>query len=196
MTRGKAAVAALIALAGVSAAYGSGPIRVYALIERVVFEGPEDAPEAVRVYGAFTFVEERLSSNSTPQTGYMYFRLPPDRDPHDFRLPRDARELTWNEWRDFAEVAGTGEAVAFGAYSYSGNFDLLGADSSWPEAGLLPYAGGPGLYGIPRATANLTVRPESSSPTDAAYYAPGIGVVRLGEGNHGAIVEALRSALN
>jgi hypothetical protein len=178
VTRGKAVLAVLIVLAGASAAYGSGPLRIYALIERVVFEGAEGAPEAIRVYGAFAFVDERLSSNSSPLTGYLYFRLPPDRDPHDFRLLPDAQELALNEWRDLAQVAGTGEAVAFGAYNYSGDFDLVRTDSS------------------PRATANLSVRPESSPPADAAYYAPGIGVVRLGEGNHGAIIEALRSVLN
>lgn len=186
----KTVLSVLLALAGVSAAYGSGPLRVYALIERVVFEGPEDAPEAIRVYGAFAFVEERIASNTAPLTGYLYFRLPPERAPNDYRILPDTRELTRNEWRDLEQVAGTGEAVAFGSYNYTGPFAPLGNATSWQQAGVQLYATGAGGMAD-----NLTVRPESSPPADPAYYAPGIGVVRLGEGNHGTIVETLRNAL-
>jgi hypothetical protein len=93
MTRTRAVLTALIVFASVSAAYASGPLNIYALIERVVFEAPPDAPSAIRVYGAFTFVDERLASNTSPLTGYLYFRLNPERDPHDFRLLPDAREM-------------------------------------------------------------------------------------------------------
>ena len=57
-------------------ANASGPIAVYALVDKVTFEPNADKPERVRVSGVFITAEERSDVYSAPQRGYLYFTLP------------------------------------------------------------------------------------------------------------------------
>src|SRR5438874_11582026 len=57
-------------------AHASGPIAVYALVDKVTFEPNADKPERVRISGVFITAEERSDSYSGPQRGYLYFSLP------------------------------------------------------------------------------------------------------------------------
>ena len=67
----------LAAIVCLGVAHASGPIAVYALVDKVTFEPNADKPERVRVSGVFITAEERSDVYSAPQRGYLYFALPP-----------------------------------------------------------------------------------------------------------------------
>ena len=76
-------------------------VGIYALVDRVIFEPNEQAPERIQIWGAF-------STSRNPEgakRGYFYFRPPFGPEFHEAAL---------KEWRDLKAVAGTGQAVAFG----------------------------------------------------------------------------------
>jgi hypothetical protein len=93
-------------------AHASGPIGVYALVDKVAFEPSSDNPERIRISGVFSAAQETTgrSTNqhatvySAPQRGYLYFRL-----------PGSNAELAQREWADLKSVAGTRQVVGFGA---------------------------------------------------------------------------------
>jgi hypothetical protein len=82
----------------------SDPVGVYAVVEKVVFEPSESAPERAQVWGAFA-VADRTNNDDykTAQRGYLYYSCPPNQ----------ARTCA-NEWADLKSVAGTGAGVGFG----------------------------------------------------------------------------------
>lgn len=83
----------------------SGPIAVYALVERVVFEPNADKPQRIRISGVFITAEDRsYYAYSAPQRGYLYFAL-----------PDGASELALREWADLKSVAGTRQVVGLGS---------------------------------------------------------------------------------
>jgi hypothetical protein len=100
-----AAVLAITLGLGVSTA--SGPIGVYALVDKLAFEPSSDKPERIQISGVFIVAEER-SNNSTaylpPQRGYLYFEL-----------PKGNEELARREWADLKSVTGTRQVVGFGS---------------------------------------------------------------------------------
>src|SRR5215471_17914023 len=78
------------------AAHASGPIAVYALVDKVTFEPNTDKPERIRISGVFITAAERSDVYSAPQRGYLYLALPgPNRD------------LALREWADLKSIAGT-----------------------------------------------------------------------------------------
>jgi hypothetical protein len=86
--------------------WASGPVAVYALVDRVVFEPNETKPERVQVWGAFSLAGEPYSANySSAQKGYLYYKL------DDVTA---VEQSTRAAWADIKRVAGTGEAIAFG----------------------------------------------------------------------------------
>ncbi len=101
------AAAVLAITLGLGVAGASGPIGVYALVDKVVFEPGSDQPERIRISGVFIVAEER-SDNSTvyspPRRGYLYFEL-----------PKGNEELARREWTDVKSVAGTRQVVGFGS---------------------------------------------------------------------------------
>ena len=172
------------------AAHASGPVGIYGIIERVVFEPSEQAPERIRVFGAFALVDGGVNSPqgaSAAKRGYLYFSLPED---------RVQQQAARTEWADLKAVAGTGQAVGFGNYIYIGAFSGLQTDSpnSSPPRSTPPYT----LRPVPGggAQANLWVQPESKPPADVVIYSTNSGVVKLpAQGTHAAIVNQLRQAL-
>ena len=106
--RSAAAVLAIAVCVGVARA--SGPIAVYALVDKVVFEPNAETPERIRISGVFLTARERSSEYSAPQRGYLYFTLPAA----DVNRPRDV-ELALREWADLKSVAGTRQVVGFGS---------------------------------------------------------------------------------
>ncbi|HWB82884.1 MAG TPA: hypothetical protein VG675_02005 [Bryobacteraceae bacterium] len=92
-------------------AYASGPIAVYALVDKVAFEPGSGKPERIRISGVF-ITAERTPDNSiaysAPQRGYFYFEL-----------PKSHEELALREWADLKSVAGTRQVVGFGSAWYS-----------------------------------------------------------------------------
>jgi hypothetical protein len=98
------AAAVLALTAGLGVAKASGPIAVYALVDKVVFEPNADQPERIRISGVFIIAEERSDVYSAPQRGYLYFSL-----------PSTNRDLARREWTDLKSVAGTRQVVGFGS---------------------------------------------------------------------------------
>ena len=100
-------------------------------------------------------------------------------------------EAVKNEWKDLKSVAGTGQAIGFGAWGYIGGFGSLQIDrtSSHPPyiLALRPNGGFP---------IDLRVRPESEAPATPAIYATNAGIVKLADqGSHAAIVKQLKEGL-
>jgi len=82
----------------------SGPIAVYALVDKVALEPNAAKPERIRISGVFITAEERSGVYSAPQRGYLYFAL-----------PRGYDELARREWADLKSVAGTRQVVGLGS---------------------------------------------------------------------------------
>jgi hypothetical protein len=126
----------------------SGPIGVYALIDKVTFEPGSDKPERIRILGVFIAAEQRPDNStvySAPQRGYLYFRL-----------PGNNAELARREWSDLKSVAGTRLVVGLGS-SWSEKVHITSPDEEPKSPAEYPM--GNGLVKInsnqPRARALL-----------------------------------------
>jgi hypothetical protein len=164
-------VVTLVALAAVTwfraAPLASGPIGVYALINKVVFEPNETAPDRVQIWGAFVIADRQQGTPVFPgKRGYLYFQLPGEGVWRD-GVPRS--EVTRHEWNDLKAVAGTGQMVGFGS-SWVGTGSGAAAD---------PYR----------------VRPALESPAAPNPYVLNAGVVKLSaSGSYEEILKQLRAA--
>jgi hypothetical protein len=123
----------------------SGPIAVYALVDKVSFEPNAEKPERVRISGVFITAEERSDVYSAPQRGSLYFAL-----------PKQNRDLALREWADLKSVAGTRQVVGLGS-SWSAKVRVTKPDEEAHAADDYPL--GNGLIKInadqPRAKALL-----------------------------------------
>jgi hypothetical protein len=168
-----------VALCPVLPARASGPVGVYAIVEKVVFEPSESAAERVQVWGAFAYAEiggtPGSSGVSAARRGYLYFRLPDVVPGFNESVIAAVRR----EWADLKAVSGTGQAVAFGRWSYFGNF----------ESGPLV------LDRDPQAAESLLVRPAWQPPATAGTYRTNAGIVKLTGSSHAAVIKQLRDAL-
>ena len=100
-----ALVCAFLLLKGVDLC-ASDRLGIYAIVEKVVFEPSESAPQRIQIWGAFVVPVPMSSFQYTPaERGYLYFTIAPGRE-----------EITRKEWADLKAVAGTGQAVAFAQY--------------------------------------------------------------------------------
>jgi hypothetical protein len=179
---------ALVVLLG-SPLTASGPLGIYGIVEKVVFEPDEKAAERIQVWGAFAYVDgglDRSLAVSPAKRGFLYFTLP-------ILMPasKAQADVIRREWADLKAVAGTGQAVGFGSWGYSGRFSGLRPDASASEPPHIFEAG-------PRGgeLTDLRVRPVSEAPRAPAGYQTNTGLVRLAaDGSHAAIVRELRSAL-
>ena len=85
-------------------AMASDPVGVYALIDKVVLEPNDSAPERIQIWGTFIVsTAEYGSAYGQPVRGYLYFSLPSGKE-----------QLAKTEWADLKKVAGTGQAIGFG----------------------------------------------------------------------------------
>lgn len=180
-------VAALLAATALPAAR-SGPLGVYAIVERVVFEPSQAAPERAQVWGAFAYVNGtpggREFGVSAAKRGYLYFKLPDVAGRGGAPALATSIELVKREWADLAAVAGTGQAVGFGAWWTNGAFD-------WSN-GFDPAA----LDRTQTATGTVRIRTTSEAPTAPVVYYTNSGLVRLSAtGNHADLVAQLKAAL-
>jgi hypothetical protein len=164
-------VVTLVALAVVTwfraAPFASGPIGVYALIDKVVFEPNETAPDRVQIWGVFVIADRQQGTPVSPgKRGYLYFQLPGEGVWRD-GVPRS--EVTRREWNDLKAVAGTRQMVGFG--------------SSWVGTGSAALA------------EPYRVRPASESPATPTPYVLNAGVVKLSAGgSYEEILNQLRAA--
>lgn len=145
----------------------SGPIGVYALIDKVVLEPNDAAPDRAQIWGVFVVADKQGGTPVFPaKRGYLYFQLPGEGVWRE-GVPRS--EVTRREWSDLKAVAGTGQMVGFG--------------SSWVATG----SGAP--------TEAYRVRPVSESPAAPSPYVLNAGVVRLSaNGSYEEILNQLRAA--
>ena len=175
-----------LALVGILAATvpvaGSGPLGIYAIVDKIVVEPSESAPERIQVWGAFAYVDQGSGQGLTvspAKRGYMYFRMDPSQ-----------ADAIKKEWADLKAVAGTGQAIGFGRWGYIGAFPGLQPDTRTSSP---PYI-------LERAPNNpvtdLRVRPASETPANAALYQTNAGIVKLSDsGGHATIVKQLKDAL-
>jgi hypothetical protein len=126
----------------------SGPIGVYALVDKVAFEPGADKPERIRISGVFMVAQETPDNStvySAPQRGYLYFEL-----------PKGNEDLARREWTDLKSVAGTRQVVGFGS-SWGTKARVRKPDENVKVPGEYPL--GNGVVKInpdqPRATALL-----------------------------------------
>ncbi len=164
----------------------SGPLGVYGIVEKAVFEPSERAPERVQLWGAFAYVDGMSSTTvSTAHRGYLYFRLPAVGD----EFTQSQIDVIKNEWADLKSVVGTGQAVAFGRWGYIGGF---GAIDPSTRSRTPPYI----LEHNPsNDLTDLRVRPATEPPAAPALYQTNTGVVKLTMSSHAAIVKLLQDAL-
>jgi hypothetical protein len=167
---------ALALMLASTVATASGPIGIYGVIERVVFEPNDTSPERVQIFGAFALVDGGLQKPGTAtdvQRGYLYVRLP---DAYTGLKP----EVVRKEWSDLKAVAGTGQAVGFGSFSYIGLFQAVRADR--------PYDNLNDFY--------PHVRPAAEAPSKPQQYYTEAGIVKLMEtGSHAELVKKLKAAI-
>ena len=185
MTTRRLILAFVVLLAGAVNLGASGPLGIYGIVEKVIFEPNEQSPERIQVWGAFAYVETSVVGQSmtvsSPKRGYLYFRLGGAAD-----------SLVRKEWADLKSVAGTGQAVGFGRWGYIGRFDGLQPETANRTPPTILERTGPNSA---RST-DLRVRPASEPPAGPALYQTDSGVVKLpASGSHAAIVEQLRAAL-
>lgn len=185
MTRLEPVVASLVFVVGTAWLVASGPIGVYGIVEKVVFEPSASAPDRIQVWGVFAYADIAVgpSAFSAAKRGYMYFRLPEGATPA-------AIETIKKEWADLQSVAGTGQAIAFGKWGYIGGFGGLQPDArpTMPHYILESSPGNP--------QTDLRVRPASETPAGPAQYQTNAGIVKLSDaGSHAAVVQQLKDAL-
>jgi hypothetical protein len=87
----------------------SDPVGVYAIVQKVILEPSDTAPQRIQIWGVFALADTARGGNfySKPQRGYLYFSL-----------PKGKESTALKEWADFKAVAGTGRGIAFGARRY------------------------------------------------------------------------------
>jgi len=79
-------------------------VGVYAVVEKVVLEPSDTAPERVQIWGAFALSDQKPGSNYGPaQRGYLYYTCPSGKE-----------AVCRKEWEDLKAVAGKGIGVGFG----------------------------------------------------------------------------------
>src|SRR5207247_4045610 len=148
----------------------SGPVGIYAMVDKVVFEPNDTAPERIQIWGAFALVDggvSRVQGALPAQRGYLYFRLPTSLESRSEATPQTIKK----EWMDLKAVAGAGQAIGFGNWAYIGPFSSLQFYPQW---------GGSGT--------DLRVRQESERPASPSIYSTNAGIVKLDQGNHAAII--------
>jgi hypothetical protein len=169
----------------------SGPLGIYGIVEKVVFEPNETAPERLQVWGAFAYVDGDTRSGlsvSPAKRGYLYFKL---RSSIPGFTTEPQVKAILNEWADLKAVAGTGQAVGFGKWGYIAGFGSLQPDAR-------PVAPSVILEDKPQGgeRADMRVRSASETPAAPATYQTNAGVVKLSEqGSQAAIVRQLRDVL-
>ena len=105
MTKLMTTVALALVLSAAAPSASGGP-GIYAIVDKVVFEPNEGAPERIQIWGAFIVSRPMSSSQYLPAArGFLYFKLVAGRE-----------TVIRNEWADLKSIAGTGQAIGFAQY--------------------------------------------------------------------------------
>jgi hypothetical protein len=102
----------------------SDRIGVYAVIEKVVLEPTEAAPERIQIWGAFALSDESSVSTYGPaQRGYLYYTCPQGKE-----------TVCRKEWADMKSLAGSATGVGFGQrHSPTGRIRKAGEKATAPD---------------------------------------------------------------
>ena len=92
-----------VALALTTVLQASDMVGVYGVVEKVVIEPNDKAPERIQIWGAFAMAEGRGSTYGQAQRGYLYYTCPSGQE-----------NVCRKEWSDLKSVAGKGTAVGLG----------------------------------------------------------------------------------
>jgi hypothetical protein len=108
-------IVGLVLLIGSPALRASGPVGIYGIVERVVFEPNEQGAERIQVWGAFALVDygSNTPAPAPAAPGYLYFKAPTVVE--GFVTPADVTAVR-REWADLKAIAGTGQAIGFGSW--------------------------------------------------------------------------------
>jgi hypothetical protein len=190
----KISLTVLILLLAASALRASGLVGIYAIVNKVVLEPNDKAPERIKIWGAFTLVDGGTGTGGktlTPQRGYMYFSLP---GTGNFGTDnRGQKEAALREWADFKAIAGTGQVVAFGNLSYIGVFsdELISRPAGMPPYVLMVPGSGDSI----QLHSKNPIRQEAVAPTAPDSYPISIGLTKLSRtGDLAVVVTQLQQA--
>ncbi len=104
-------VAVAVVAFGATARAG-GPPPMYVVVDKVVLEPSADAPERIRIEGAFVRLENLARHEyGKPVEGFVYLGLEPGKE-------KECRA----EWATWQKAAGTGKAVSVGSCGEAGVF--------------------------------------------------------------------------
>jgi hypothetical protein len=82
----------------------SDAIGIYSVVEKVVLEPSDTAPERIQLWGAFALADSNSPSSYGPvQRGYLYYSCPQGKE-----------SVCRKEWADLKSVAAKGTGVGFG----------------------------------------------------------------------------------
>jgi len=102
-TIGSAVVGAAVALTVTLLA--SDLVGIYTVVDKVVLEPADGAPQRIQVWGAFALADRKPGSNYGPaQRGYLYYTC-----------PQGQETICQKEWADLKTVAGKDTGVGFGS---------------------------------------------------------------------------------
>lgn len=163
-------------------------VQIYGIVERVVLEPNDRAPERIKVWGAFALLYTNQEPvldfccgdvPYTPHRGFLYFKLPPVT-----AKDRTAQEAAKKEWADLKAMAGTGQAITFG--SWTSAFLGLPANSRKDQ----------GFVSLPPYKESLHVYPENERSPSPITYTMDTGIVKLqSQGKFAALIAQLQKSL-
>jgi hypothetical protein len=136
-----AAAACLATAIGLQIAHASGPIGIYARIDKVTLKPSAENPQFIRIDGVFSVKGDDPGTYSSPQPGYVYFALLADR-----------RDLARNEWNDLKSVQ-SGVVIGLGSV-WEGPAQVHVRKSGEPETNPDPYPMGNGLVRLNASNAH------------------------------------------
>lgn len=106
-------------------------VGVYAVIEKVVLEPSDAAPQRIQIWGAFARSDRRSGSTYGPaERGYLYYTCPAGQE-----------TVCRREWEDLKSVAGKDTGVGFGE-RYSDPGRIRKADEKPATPDVYPIARG------------------------------------------------------
>jgi hypothetical protein len=123
-TRGGVIVLGVCAMAAVTLR-ASDMVGVYAVVEKVLLEPGDAAPQRIQIWGAFALSDQKSGSTYGPaQRGYLYYSCPAGRE-----------TVCRKEWEDLKAVAGKDTGVGFGArYKDTGRIRKADEKPAAPDA--------------------------------------------------------------
>jgi hypothetical protein len=82
----------------------SDPVGVYAVVEKIVLEPSDAAPQRIQIWGAFSLADRSSTDDyGAAQRGYLYYSC-----------PQGQESVCRSEWADLKTIAGKTTGIGFG----------------------------------------------------------------------------------